>query len=502
MWNPGEFVKLYINNPEEGEEEVITSGIIDEYYGSSDVRYFIGRGYNESDPYFNGAIENIKLYAGILRHKFIESQFHENTYPVWPNVYKTITINCNNNGGIRHSSSGFMDFINSGEIKIVRVAPVYNTGTGNNEGWLKIENFIPDVGYNFDRIEVINGPQNSNYKWNYDELPSQINAYFNTINDYVPGIEYLKDQRVRYDDGSGVRYYICQVGHGPGNNYNPNNHTPQNPTNMLFDYWLEIWKDNVTYETNRHLVQYPYFSINNMYEYFRCIGEDNPIIIPPDNPSDWKSTKYHINMNYYEGDIVIGESDYGPFSYKCLKENGSGTPNGVREPIETGFINEYWSSLWSPGRHYPDKFTIVEYEGSFYLNIIASDILAGENYLPTIKDYWIPLSFWDIGVTYEKTDVVEAYDDIEQKIVKYICYSSNTGEPLQNDNYWRRFYLWPNTSNNNVYYGGEIVVSNNYLDNKLYICTNEGDGHDPFDPANIDQQPGLPTCTFWVEWTP
>ena len=71
VWDPEEFLQFYIN----GEAQIpVTSGIISEYYSASDVRYFIGRGFDKNEPYFKGCIESVKWYAGVLKPKFIESQ--------------------------------------------------------------------------------------------------------------------------------------------------------------------------------------------------------------------------------------------------------------------------------------------------------------------------------------------------------------------------------------------------------------------------------------------
>ena len=339
------------------------------------------------------------------------------------------------------------------------------------------------------------------------ENNNSIVVYFNELPDYVPGIDYEPGYRVIANGG---RIYECLLTHGPSYPYNLGPYEPQYPSTTLLDYyWVEIWQsDDLFYQGietggsyNRHIVQFPYYSSDDKYNWFIC-NHDNYSSVnndPQNNNEDWKSVNYQTDINYNPGDIVLGQGAYSPFTFKCIMENGPNSSNGIQEPSETDFINEYWICLWSPGRCYGDKkFIIVEFDGAFYFNITSDETLFGFANNPTVRIHWIPISFWSDIRNYLRGDVVERYK------IKYISVynGSNIGNPPETDDgtNWSRLYLWPNTSDQNVYHQGEIVISENSQDNRLYICTVAGDGHDPY--TNPGEEPGSSGCTFWEVWYP
>jgi hypothetical protein len=120
QWKPGQFVRLYINGIKKPDENTMAPLT---YTSDQSTKYYIGKGYEASPPYFRGVIEDINIYAGIINGKFIQSIFHDANYPLYPSAYRAVNIQVSGPGYIVYSHSGFppITFTDGGSVTGMRI---------------------------------------------------------------------------------------------------------------------------------------------------------------------------------------------------------------------------------------------------------------------------------------------------------------------------------------------------------------------------------------------
>ncbi len=482
LWNPGEFLKFYVNG---NLAQTETYNIIDEYSIPSTAKYFIGRGYDSNSPYFKGAIEYVKIYAGVIQEYLIESQYHAHHYPEWPSARVNIILESSSGGIIQYHT-------NYSEQKII-FDPTTNGSqkelTFGENGSLSCS-FYAGPGCKVKEVIIDGVNMGAIEKWVCDKVygtldeNSVIKVVVEPIKIYSSSNSYSHGDKVKvyyglYDH----RYYYCVTPNGPANVHTPYEYSPD----IYGHYWLEIWKEGVDYD-NGHIVRYPFYDHNGQYDEYKCIQQhyNSSEVNKPPNNSYWNSLEWDENNQYVTGDYAINRA--GGRVYKCLITHGP-NPDQHAPDQYSASLSDYWILSWNgnSGASFLDR---VEFLDSYYVCINREQ--ADQ---PTNTDYFSKISLWQTANNYQVRHCVEYNGKL------YICINSHTSTSNNNpftdisnptNNYWARLSVWQGYEIE--YVEGKDIVVTMYASG-MYKCSNSHTG----DYAYI---PGITGQDYWDLWNP